>query len=313
MMDHYCISHSKDVDGLCSASLVVSSHGCKFNLASYDNFLEIIDSVPREKHIIVCDIGTNSKTEERFIELLKSFKAATYIDHHYITEKTKNKIISSGIEYIHDTSECASMLTYLHFKDMLKQGMEELALYGAITDYMDSSKNSTKIMERKDRHRVLLDATLLSHAIADKDIRFRREIVRYLASGKKPHQSRKIWSSAISYMRKLDMLYQRIKEKSKVLNRIAYVETDIDATGNVAKIILESFTVPVAVAYKRERDGWVEVSLRSTSECKIHLGKTIGSIALSLDGSGGGHERAAGCRIRMEDIGKMLEKLDSVV
>lgn len=312
-MEYYCISHSKDVDGLCSAALVVSSLKCGFKLASYDNILEVIDSVPREKHIVLCDIGTNTKIEEKFVELLSSFSEATYIDHHYIGEETRKRIASAGIELVHDTSECASMLTYLHFKDKLQTGFEELALYGAITDYMDNSKNSVMIMERKDRHRVLFDATLLSHAISNREMNFRRKVVSQLASGKKPHQIRSVWLSAMSYLRTLDRVYQKVRENSSVLSRVAYAETNLDATGNVAKILLGYYNVPVAVAYKKEDGEWAEVSLRSTSGCRVHLGKTIGSIALSLGGSGGGHERAAGCRIKYKDVMKMLEQLDRVV
>lgn len=312
-MEYYCISHSKDVDGLCSAALVVSSLKCGFKLASYDNILEVIDSVPRKKHLVLCDIGTNTKLEEKFVELLGSFSKATYIDHHYIGEETRKRIDSAGIELVHDTSECASMLTYLHFKDKLQTGFEELALYGAITDYMDNSKNSVRIMERKDRHMVLFDATLLSHAISNREINFRRRVVLHLASGKKPHQIRSVLLSAMSYLKTIDRVYQKVRENSSVLLRVAYTETDLDATGNVAKILLGYYDVPVAVAYKKEDGEWAEVSLRSTSECRVHLGKTIGSIAQSLGGSGGGHERAAGCRIRYKDVMEMLKQLDKVV
>jgi RecJ-like exonuclease len=312
-MDYFCVSHSKDVDGLCSASLVVSSHKCRFKLASYDDILDVLNSVPRNHHLVLCDIGTNARNEGSFIELLKSFKKTTYIDHHYIRDETKSKLESAGIELVHDTSECASMLTYLHYKEKLEAGMEELALYGAITDYMDNSKNSVAIMERKDRHRVLLEATLLSHAIAGKDMGFRRKIVKYLSSGKKPHQIRSVWTSSMAYMRELDKVYRKAGENSKIMGRVAYVETDMDATGNIAKILLGIYSAPVAVAYKRQDSEWVEVSLRSTSECRVHLGKTIGSIALSLGGSGGGHERAAGCRIKYSDVEKMVEQLNRVV
>jgi nanoRNase/pAp phosphatase (c-di-AMP/oligoRNAs hydrolase) len=55
------------------------------------------------------------------------------------------------------------------------------------------------------------------------------------------------------------------------------------------------------------------VSLRSTSECKIHLGRTIDGIARRLGGNGGGHRKAAGCRVPVSKADTMLAELSEIV
>ena len=75
------------------------------------------------------------------------------------------------------------------------------------------------------------------------------------------------------------------------------MRTEESATGNVAKLLLGAFGVSLGVAYKEKPGGLAEFSLRSTSESKIHLGKEIGVIAQAHGGSGGGHEKAAGCSV----------------
>jgi RecJ-like exonuclease len=81
------------------------------------------------------------------------------------------------------------------------------------------------------------------------------------------------------------------------------------STGNVAKLLIGSFGVPVWVAMKEKDPGWYEVSLRSTSESRVHLGRAIARIASGLGGSGGGHRRAAGCRIPIPRAETMLAKM----
>ena len=70
-----------------------------------------------------------------------------------------------------------------------------------------------------------------------------------------------------------------------------------------------AFDVPVGVAMKKKQEGWYEVSLRSTSEGKVHLGRTIAKISGKLGGSGGGHRKAAGCRVPIDKADEMIDAL----
>lgn len=316
-LNAYCLSHVKDVDGISSASLATSALRCDFSLTDYGSIIEDMAKVPSSiDRFILCDIGTNSSTLQSFIELIsKIAKRAdvTYIDHHYMPAKVKEKLRGIGIELIHDTHECSSILTFKAFENLLPNGAEKVALYGAVTDYMDDSPIASKLMERHDRHFILLEATLLSHAISIKgnDNNFLDMLVRELAKMKLPHEIDDVPHYALEQAKNLVRLSDQVKKNGKILRNIAYMETDEFSTGNIAKLLLGAFDKHVSISYKESYKGWYEVSVRATSSCKVHLGRLIGRISGMLGGSGGGHKRAAGCRVPKDKINELLSMLDN--
>jgi nanoRNase/pAp phosphatase (c-di-AMP/oligoRNAs hydrolase) len=52
------------------------------------------------------------------------------------------------------------------------------------------------------------------------------------------------------------------------------------------------------------------MSLRCTSECRIHLGQTISEIAGRHGGNGGGHAEAAGCTVPVAEVLPVLTELE---
>ena len=104
-----------------------------------------------------------------------------------------------------------------------------------------------------------------------------------------------------------------MKEQGRKKGGLAYMFTAEHSTGNVAKVLIGAFDVPVGVALKQKQQGWYEVSLRGTSRTKVHLGRTISKIAGELGGSGGGHQKAAGCRIPAAKAEEMLAALSKKV
>ena len=88
------------------------------------------------------------------------------------------------------------------------------------------------------------------------------------------------------------------------------MRTGESATGNVAKLLIGAFDVQLGVAYKEKPGGISEVSLRSTSASKIHLGKEVGVTAQKRGGGGGGHERAAGCSVPSGEVQGLLADLE---
>jgi RecJ-like exonuclease len=119
--------------------------------------------------------------------------------------------------------------------------------------------------------------------------------------------------AAVEQLNEVARLAERVKSEGKKIGRLAYMMTEQYSTGNVAKLLIGAFEVPVGVALRSKEEGWYEVSLRGTSECRIHLGKTIARIAQKLGGSGGGHRKAAGCRIPAGTADSMLSQLAKLV
>lgn len=319
-MKTFCISHSKDVDGIGSAALVAAARGGMFKLTGYDNILDDLDDIPEDtEEFVLCDIGTDPSRAAQFVDKLGQIAKGckvTYIDHHHLDENSKRKIRKLGVNFVHDTKECASMLTYRTFIKELPSEAKNIALYGAVTDYMDTSPLAKKLMERTDRQHILLESTLLSHAIARKgdEIQFANFMVRELAMMKQPHEIDDVEGLAMEQARELVVLATEVKRSGKKLRRISYMNTSQHATGNVAKLLVAAFDTPVGVSFREKTErGWYEVSLRGTSECRVHLGKTVGKIVQKYGGSGGGHRLAAGGRIPAEKMHALLVQLDKIV
>lgn len=315
-MAHHCISHIKDVDGVSSAALVVAAKGGTFRLTDYDDLLKEIDAVPASAtSVTICDLGTNASNFPEFVGKLAGLAKrmpVTYIDHHYLTDEAKREILKTGVELRHDVRECASMLTYLTYKGSLQEGARLLALYGAVTDYMDTSANASQMMETLDRQFVLLECTLLSYALAKngRDYAYPEMLVRELATMKAPHAIDELGKAALEQAEVVRRLADEVRSKGISLGRLAYMKTEQSATGNVAKLLLGAFGVSLGVAYKEKSGGIAEFSLRGTSESKIHLGKEIGLIAQRHGGSGGGHEKAAGCSVPSSEVQGLLADLE---
>ncbi len=318
-MKAFCISHVKDVDGIGAASLVVAATGAEFRLADYADLMDELDHVPKGiDRFVLCDLGSDNSKADAFVAKLGAIASksnVTYIDHHFMPVSTMRKLRKAGVTLVHDDTECASMLAYKTFKDELPERARMTALMGAVTDYMDDSPMASRLMEQADRQFVLLEATMLAYAIARKgdEEGFPDSIVRELSHMRHPHEIPGVPLYAVEQLSETVKLGEEVKREGVKLGRMAYMMTDQRSTGNVAKLLIGGFEVPVGVALKKAEKGWCEVSLRGTSESKIHLGRMISAIAADLGGSGGGHRKAAGCRIPCSTVDELLARLAAKV
>ena len=318
-MRAYCISHRKDVDGLGSAAMAVAATGGRVILSDYDDLLQNLKQVPDDADMLtVTDLGADSADFPGFLAEMKRIAkkaAVTYIDHHHMSEAAKRQVRGAGVRLVHDVDECASMLTYRTFKDKLPERARLIALCGAVTDYMDDSPMAKRMMEQGDRHFVLLEATLLSTALGrrSEEEGFAEMVVQELSKMKNPHEIAGVPQAALEQLEVEARLGEYVRAHGRKMGRLAYMVTTQYSTGNVAKLLIGAFGVPVGVAMKQKQEGWYEVSLRSTSETRVHLGTAIGKIAARLGGSGGGHRKAAGCRIPASRADEMIEALGKKV
>ena len=314
-MKSFCISHKKDVDGLGSGAMAVRATGGQIILTDYDDFVDNLRRIPADAdRLVITDVGADSADFPLYLaEISRIAKHAdiTHVDHHHMSEDAKRKVRKAGVHLVHDTAECASMLTYKTFREYLPERARLIALCGAVTDYMDDSPMAKKMMEQGDRLFVLLEATLLSEAIGRKgdEEGFPEMVVHELSLMKHPHEILGVPQAALEQLDREAKLGELVRTEGKKKGKLAYMVTTQHSTGNVAKLLIGAFEVPVGVAMKEKQKGWYEVSLRSTSEARIHLGTAIGKISARLGGSGGGHRKAAGCRIPVSKARDMLEAL----
>ena len=314
-MKAYCVSHRKDVDGLGSGALAVAATGGEIILSDYDDLIENLRKIPDDAdRVVLTDLGADSADFPDYLVQMKRLAVhaqVTHIDHHHMSEDKKRLVRRAGVRLVHDITECASILTYQTFKKVLPERARLIALCGAVTDYMDDAPVARKMMEQGDRHFVLLEATMLSYALGVKEAEegFPEKVVMELSRMKHPHEIEGVPAAALVELERVARLGDYVKAHGKKKGSLAYMVTSEYSTGNVAKLLIGAFEVPVGVAMKQKQDGWYEVSLRSTSEAGIHLGMAIGKIAGKLGGSGGGHRKAAGCRIPVAKAGEMIDAL----
>ncbi|MDA4121270.1 MAG: DHHA1 domain-containing protein [Thaumarchaeota archaeon] len=318
-MRAFCISHRKDVDGLGSAAMVVAATGAEVLLSDYEDMVTNLKSIPGDtSQVVICDLGVdNADFDDLLIEIkrLSARAKVTYVDHHYMSPATRKRLRAVGVHVVHDVKECSSMLVYKTFKSDLPERARLLALCGAVTDYMDDSPMAKKMMEQADRPFVLLEASMLSFALGRKagTAGFPEFIVAELSKMKHPHEIDGVPQAAVEQLAEEAGLGEHVKSEGKKLGRLAYMVTTQYSTGNIAKLLIGAFGAPVGVALKSKEEGWYEVSLRGTSECRAHLGKTIAKIASQLGGSGGGHRKAAGCRVPISKADEMLKLLSKKI
>lgn len=318
-MKSYCLSHRKDVDGLGSGSLSVAATGGQIILSDYDDLLDNLRKIPDDaERVVLSDLGSDGADFPDFLNEMKRITRnakVTYIDHHYLSEPAKRQLRKSGVQVVHDVGECASILTYKTFRDVLPNEARLNALLGAVTDYMDDSPMAKKLMEKSDRHFVLLEAMLLSLALGKRgdEEGFPEFVVEELSKMRLPHTMKGVPEAALEQLDIEKSLAEEVKARGTKKGRLAYMVTTEHSTGNVAKLLIGAFDVPVGVAMKEKQGEWYEVSLRSTSESRVHLGRTIARIAARLGGSGGGHRKAAGCRIPLSRADEMLDALTKKV
>ena len=314
-MKAYCISHKKDVDGLGSGSLSVAATGGRIILSDYDDMIDNLRSIPDDAdRLVITDLGADSADYPLYLAEMKRIARhakVTHIDHHFMSDEAKREVRKAGVELVHDTSECASILTYMTFRDVLPERARLIALCGAVTDYMDDAPVAKKMMEKGDRQFVLLEASMLSYALGNMEAKegFPEMVVRELSQMKHPHEIPGVPEASVRELQEVAKLGEVVRSKGKKKGRLAYMVTTQYSTGNIAKLLIGAFDVPVGVAMKKKQEGWYEVSLRSTSEAKIHLGRSIAKISGKLGGSGGGHRKAAGCRVPADKADDMIEAL----
>ena len=314
-MKAYCLSHRKDVDGLGSCSLAVAATGGKIILSDYDDMIDNLRKIPDDAdRVVITDLGVDSADFAMYLaEITRIARHAevTYVDHHFMSEDVKRQVRKAGVRLVHDTSECASMLAYKTFGRGLPERARLIALCGAVTDYMDDSPLAKKLMEQGDRQFVLLEATMLAYALGHKEAEegFPELVVEELSKMNHPHEIAGVPEGAVAELEKVARLGEYVKEHGKKRGNLAYMVTGQYSTGNIAKLLIGAFEVPVGVAMKKKLEGWYEVSLRSTSECRIHLGRAIAMISERLGGSGGGHRKAAGGRIPVPKVDEMIAAL----
>jgi RecJ-like exonuclease len=120
---------------------------------------------------------------------------------------------------------------------------------------------------------------------------------------------------AEKFAKKVANAVDSIRESVVKLDNLAYAPSAVELSSSmVVNFVLGSSGKPAAMVYKLKDDvkSYV-VSIRGSSDCKVHLGRLTNDIASELGGSGGGHDRACGAVIPKANLQKFIETLDQKI
>ena len=326
-----CLSHKEDVDGLASSVLITAAYKSAIsvmlvdyaNIISRLNQIVSITSTPdgngRSGMLFICDLGLNKKVEKKFIENIERIIAngyrVTYIDHHDLSQDTRNALKKIGVKLIHSLQECTSVQIYKIFKKRLDPRASFYAAAGALTDYMEDRPIASSISSRFDRQFLMLESTVLSYIISanQHDDEYLYNLVNDLSQMKFPHEIEGGFSIAQRYAKKISegakLLYDSIVKRKN----IAYAHSNLDLSSSmVVNFVLGASEKPAAMVYKfRDEIKSYVISIRGSKDCKTHLGRLVNDVALEIGGSGGGHDKACGAVVPRDKLELFIERLDS--
>lgn len=315
-----CLSHKEDADGISSAALIRQVFGGDSVLVDYPSQMGELEKISLDeklKSLYICDLGLSKKNQDQFVDIITKLRknkvSVTYIDHHDIDPKIKSKLEKLKVKMIHNINECSTVLVYNKFKSKLNDHSSFIAACAAITDYMEDRPIGSKLLQMYDRQFALINATVLTYNIVghQKDPDYLLYLVEELAASKYPHDLPNTFEFAQIQVDKLAQIMNRVKKEMKKMSNLGYMEiTDSGASGAV-NFVLGFSGKDVGVAYKERVDhGIYAVSVRGSKNCKIHLGKIVNTLATSLGGSGGGHDKACGAVIPKPKIKQFLKEFN---
>ena len=309
----YCLSHVDDIDGICSAALVKAATGAAVKLTDYDDFLDDLRKVPAgTRRLVICDIGFDESTADAVLDVLRRLSVScvvTYIDHHGLGVELKGRLKAAVAELVWDDRECGSTLAYSMFFGGLSLRAKRLAAYGAVTDYRDQSPIAKAIIEGMSRHTLYLEATLLSNALTE-DRGIAMELVDRLSTGARPAQIPGVVELAATQLAKASAHDSFVAKHGASKGGVGWVKVkETDHPAVFSTIVEGVLGTDVGVAYREKSRGWYDVSLRSRSNMKFHMGEVVGEFCAKNGWTGGGHMHAAGCKVpkaRMDDLLELL-------
>ena len=318
-----CISHKEDCDGISSAAIIRQAFGGDAILVDYPGQMEALNQVVLDeklKSLFICDLGLSKKTQDEFIDIMtrlrKNKVSVTYIDHHDIDPNVVKALNKIKVKVIHDINECTAVLAYTAFKSKLNDHTSFVAACAAITDYMETRPIGAKLLQIYDRQFALISATVLTYNIVghQKEPDYLLYLVEELAESKFPHAIPNTFEFAQIQVEKLSQMIAKVKVGLKTMSNLGHMEIlDAGASGAV-NFVMGLSGKDVGVAYKERVDhGIYAVSVRGSKDCKVHLGKIVNTLATSLGGSGGGHDKACGAVIPKPKIKKFITELNKQI
>ncbi len=308
----HIITHG-DCDGICAGALAFSIYDD--SKVIFSNPVRLYDSlgkIERDEVVVVCDIAINENLFQKVNESFESFRSTiVYIDHHPLSSRVKSQL-SSNVDLVHSTESSASELTFFRFKGSIDPEMGRVAIYGAIGDYLDTTKGVQSILENWDKRTLYFQTGILIQAleaIGRNDGR-KLEILEALSKNLPPSEIDSLPQLAVEASRREEGMRKYVRGNVERLGEVGYVLNPDGPLGKAA-IYARAYSGAAVGLAGEVRHGKVETSLRTNVE--IDLNSILLEVAPRFNGVGGGHEKAAGAEIPYGKFQDFLQTLSDRV
>jgi len=298
----FAITHGDDVDGLTCGAFLKRLKDCDVYLANYDNLEYALDKVqPPIDVLYICDLNIREALEPELLRVME-FAEINIIDHHQMDPELRNRLQERGINVTLETTDCAGVLCYNLFSEELGIEATRIAAYAAISDMFENGPLASGLLSHMDRKFIQHEAQILTHALAaDQTLDFKRQVMEDLSKYEYPHRIEGAVERAVKCLEDMAKLKEGIPERAIIVGRVAYIEAFEESTGLLSNLIIDTLGVDVGVSYKPNGD-YANVSLRGEKGLEEHLGEISKRLAKNYEGFGGGHKRASGAKIPLENV-----------
>jgi len=309
-----CITHGEDVDGITCAALLKRLKGAQQILVTYDDFHEALQGLaPPLDTLYICDLNIREDLLDEILRI-SGFAEITIIDHHPAIEGVLEKLTSAGVEVVHDTRDCASVLLYDHFSEELGREAGRMAAYAIWADQFEDGPLAVELLKEYDRQSVQHEGLLLANALTQRPTHeFRALVAEEVSRLTPPHRILGASEAAVAYLEEMTLLAETLKGSSVRMRVLAHFEADEEMPiGSIAGFITDALGVKVGLCHKRVQD-LVNLSVRGRRGINFHLGEMTRTLASKYGGFGGGHKRASGASIPAGTLEGFLRDLDDML
>lgn len=303
-----------DADGICAASLLLAKYPeAGIWITHPVGLLKDLKEFDAEE-VFICDIAISEKDKEELFQEFDRIRrrgSLVYIDHHPLPLGVMSGDLPCT-KVIRDTTKSTSELTYRLLKEEIPKEMNRPALFGAISDYCDETEFVSNELDVYDKRTIYLEAGLLSQCLGESkgDYDFKKGIIRELSLIKTPSEIEGVVDRALNATKKEWRLHEYVKQNVVLRNGVAVIKdvpTGVSST-KAAKFAIGVTGSSIGVSTV-SRDDHVDISVRKRRGFPLDLNYVLRTIAVRLNGSGGGHPSAGGARVPRDKLDQFIEAL----
>jgi RecJ-like exonuclease len=306
-----------DCDGMCAAAIALARFPGSYVFFTRPTSLLIDLRRSQADRLVITDIALTKRDAPQVIKEMKKRKEILYFDHHEIPRTVKPSEIRDSVKlYVHGKDASTAELIYRTYKDEIPKERVWLAIYGAIGDYEDDTPFVKERLLNWDKRALYFEVSTITLGIKNEEFAEyggKRMVVKTLAAGDNPSDIPGFVKSARKAVSREFQLYELIKQKAQVSGKVAYT-IDTPTFGFRGPSALFAATVknaPVGLSV-HNRNKYTDITMR-TRDPNLKLNRLAEKAADYVDGSGGGHEGAAGAKIPFGSLEKFLEKLNKEI